>query len=251
MLPLLAVGDLTAIYNELRSIHLRTLNKVGGGWLRCWEVGGLSCAWGAPGTHNHWLPQVGHVPATPRVCLQERAEIIAQHWLQEGRVPTPRQVRGAMPLGCGTAGKQRHGQGVRLAWWSSLWRAAALVAQTRDTPCPAALPACLQVSEEERFVLPPHIEGRHGGWRSRHCCRSPGCPCMLRPRSGALYHAPEAHRPPSSPSSVQWAPCRSPSPRWIARCAAQPTWTCLSGRPGERLGCWLNGRAGLWEPSAL
>jgi hypothetical protein len=65
MLPLLAVGDLTAIYNELRAIHLRTLNK-------------------------------------------ERAEIIAQHWLQEGRVPTPRQV-----------------------------------------------------SEEERFVLPPHIEVGH------------------------------------------------------------------------------------------
>ena len=35
--------------SELRSIHLRTLNK-------------------------------------------ERAEIIAQHWLQEGHVPTPRQV---------------------------------------------------------------------------------------------------------------------------------------------------------------
>ncbi len=30
MLPLLAAGDLTAIYNELRAIHLRTLNKVGG-----------------------------------------------------------------------------------------------------------------------------------------------------------------------------------------------------------------------------
>ncbi|EFN59464.1 hypothetical protein CHLNCDRAFT_138052 [Chlorella variabilis] len=62
MFPLLAAGDLWAIYSELRSIHLRTLNK-------------------------------------------ERAEIIAQHWLREGRVPSPRQV-----------------------------------------------------SEEERFVLPPHIE---------------------------------------------------------------------------------------------
>ncbi|KAI3433453.1 hypothetical protein D9Q98_003266 [Chlorella vulgaris] len=62
MFPLLAAGDLWSIYRELRSIHLRTLNK-------------------------------------------ERAEIIAQHWLAEGRVPTPRQV-----------------------------------------------------SEEERFVLPPHIE---------------------------------------------------------------------------------------------
>lgn len=29
MFPLLAAGDLLAIYNELRSIHLRTLNKVG------------------------------------------------------------------------------------------------------------------------------------------------------------------------------------------------------------------------------
>jgi hypothetical protein len=38
--------------SELRSIHLRTLNK-------------------------------------------ERAEIIAQHWLQEGRVPLPRQARSA------------------------------------------------------------------------------------------------------------------------------------------------------------
>lgn len=62
LFPVLAVGDLWAIYSELRSIHLRTLNK-------------------------------------------ERAEIIAQHWLQEGAVPTPRQV-----------------------------------------------------SHEERFVLPPHIE---------------------------------------------------------------------------------------------
>lgn len=50
MFPLLAGGDLWAIRAELRSIHLRTLNK-------------------------------------------ERAEIIAQHWLREGRVPTPRQVR--------------------------------------------------------------------------------------------------------------------------------------------------------------
>ncbi|KAL4431071.1 hypothetical protein ABPG75_006327 [Micractinium tetrahymenae] len=62
LFPLLAGGDLWAIHSELRSIHLRTLNK-------------------------------------------ERAEIIAQHWLQEGAVPTPRQA-----------------------------------------------------SQEERFVLPPHIE---------------------------------------------------------------------------------------------
>lgn len=32
-------------------------------------------------------------PLTMPCALQERAEIIAQHWLQEGRVPTPRQVR--------------------------------------------------------------------------------------------------------------------------------------------------------------
>lgn len=49
LFPVLACGDLWAIYSELRSIHLRTLNK-------------------------------------------ERAEIIVQHWLREGAVPTPRQV---------------------------------------------------------------------------------------------------------------------------------------------------------------
>ena len=69
MFPLLAGGDLWAIYSELRSIHLRTLNK-------------------------------------------ERAEIIAQHWLREGRVPSPRQVR---KKGWGVGGV-----GGWVGWWGGV-----------------------------------------------------------------------------------------------------------------------------------
>ncbi|KAK9813139.1 hypothetical protein WJX72_009670 [[Myrmecia] bisecta] len=54
-LPLLLGGDLFAIYHELKSIHLRTLNK-------------------------------------------ERAELIAEHWLQTGAIPSTKQVSKAEPL---------------------------------------------------------------------------------------------------------------------------------------------------------
>ena len=50
MFPLLAAGDLLAIYNELRSIHLRTLNKV---W------------WGQPAQP---LPDAG--PTHGRLCMR-------------------------------------------------------------------------------------------------------------------------------------------------------------------------------------
>lgn len=111
MLPLLAVGDLTAIYNELRSIHLRTLNKVGGGWLLCCGMGGLSCAWGAPGTHSHWLPQVRHVPATPRVSAGAGGDHCAALAAGgAGAHTTPGAGCNVLGLLGWTAGKQCHGR---------------------------------------------------------------------------------------------------------------------------------------------
>jgi hypothetical protein len=114
--------------SELRSIHLRTLNK-------------------------------------------ERAEIIAQHWLQEGHVPSPRQVRREEALGHAAAPAVTDG-GLRLVV-GPIWACALLSPfghALADAVCGqwargdgAQLPLpclLLQVSEEERFVLPPHIEGR-------------------------------------------------------------------------------------------
>jgi hypothetical protein len=159
MFPLLAAGDLWSIYRELRSIHLRTLNK-------------------------------------------ERAEIIAQHWLAEGRVPTPRQVRPCCPALQGGGGlsacSSSHPPGTltlyRLqdgtpsspaccvsacllpacccfgSWSAALlevfaWHTQAHPPASHHIVCahPARALLASQVSEEERFVLPPHIEGGWGG----------------------------------------------------------------------------------------
>ncbi len=54
--PLLATGDLCSIYRELKSIHLRNLNK-------------------------------------------ERAEIVAEMWLEAGRIPSAAEVS-CLLLGC-------------------------------------------------------------------------------------------------------------------------------------------------------
>lgn len=102
MFPVLAAGDLYAIYR-----WGQLCSSVSGG--SCWDKNG------------HWVmgpPRVGTAtpqshPSTPllpthpcselrsihlRTLNKERAEIIAQHWLQEGRVPTPRQVRRGIPV---------------------------------------------------------------------------------------------------------------------------------------------------------
>ena len=108
---------------ELRSIHLRTLNK-------------------------------------------ERAEILAQYWLREGRVLSPPQVGTAQvpparlpahPPAClwGRAALNRPAG----TFTHTLVVAAAHLTASQ-TSC---VPASLQVSEEERFVLPPHIEGESEG----------------------------------------------------------------------------------------
>ena len=100
--------------SELRSIHLRTLNK-------------------------------------------ERAEIIAQHWLQEGRVPSPRQAR--RPL----AAPPGRRAGLGTAAFRQLLACLPPTCPRWLNPVPPCSPhpavPAVQVSEEERFVLPPHIEG--------------------------------------------------------------------------------------------
>lgn len=134
------------------------------------------------------------MPATP-CAPQERAEIIAQHWLQEGRVPTPRQVGLQSAVGkeghgevafqhgcCANAGQP--GESRMLARCCS--ELACLYHPTCQHACFAARPALLQVSEEERFVLPPHIEGEPGQL----------LPTALRPSAAACWCWCEEHSQP-------------------------------------------------------
>jgi hypothetical protein len=102
MFPLLAAGDLWAIH------------RWAGGGCSAAHAGLLACQLRVQLqgrlSHTNAHPQRGAVPLIRgphcrpcselrsihlRTLNKERAEIIAQHWLQEGRVPTPRQARSA------------------------------------------------------------------------------------------------------------------------------------------------------------